>query len=67
MLVGLKFSGNGEPLKGEIVQDEKPAGRITSVAKLPTSISKSETVIAMGYVRRQFKESGTQLGSWTVI
>ena len=67
LLVGLKFLGNGEPLKGEIVQDEKPAGRITSVAKLPTSISKSETVIAMGYVRRQFKESGTQLGSWTVI
>lgn len=67
LLVGFKFTGDGQPSKGELIHEEKPAGRITSIGKLPAADSGTGAYIAMGYVRRQFKESGTQLGQWVVF
>ena len=67
LLVGFKFNGDDQPSKGELIYEEKSAGRITSIGKLPTAESDSGQYIALGYVRRQFKESGTQLGPWVVL
>lgn len=62
LLVGFKSEGDQEPSLGELVQNEKPAGRITSIARLPGS----GDWIGLGYVRRQFKDAGTQLEKWIV-
>ena len=67
LLVGLKSDLNGSLAVGEVLVDEKPAGRISSIAQLPSSDSQQTQHIAIGYVRRQFKEPGTKLGDWVVV
>jgi len=67
LLVGLEYTGDDPPSLGELVLEEKPVGRITSVSKLAAGDSESGAYIGLGYVRRQFKESGTRLGQWVVL
>lgn len=67
LLTGFRFTGDSTPPLGEFSHDEKTAGRITSFAQLPTSNSQTASYIAMGYVRRQFQDPGTQLGDWVVL
>lgn len=71
LLVGFKFAGEPadktQPEIGEFSVDEKLAGKVTSIAQLPTTDSETGDVVAIGYVRRQFKEPGTQLGKWVVL
>lgn len=57
-LVGLLFSGEALPALGaKLLKDGKEAGWITTAVDSPTLRRK----IALGYVRREFLASGTQL------
>ena len=56
LLVGFTFESEDDAKQGELVVDEKAAGRVTSLVKLPNGEN-----IGLGYVRRQFMESGTKV------
>lgn len=67
LLTGFRFTGDSTPPLGEFSHEEKTAGKITSLAQLPTSSNDTSSFIAIGYVRRQHRDPGTQLGDWVVV
>ena len=71
LLVGFKYAGDGQPSTGDVLHEEKPPARITSIGELPfadpQTDSQTGALVALGYVRRQFKEPGTRLGPWIVL
>lgn len=56
LLVGFTFENEDAAKLGEFVFEEKPAGRVTSLVKMPNG-----EMLGMGYVRRKFVESGTNV------
>lgn len=62
LLVGFSFADQ-PPSIGEFSFEEKVAGRVTSVSYSP----KLGSFIGLGYVRRQHKEPGTDLGGIVVL
>ncbi len=63
ILSGLKFEGVVPNPGDEIFVDEKSAAKITSVVH---SI-RENAALGLGYVRRQFSESGTRIGDAIVL
>ena len=59
LLVGFKFTGDPPMVGDELTHEDKSAGRVTSVVR---SLRDGDFV-GLGYVRRSFKEPGTQIGN----
>lgn len=62
LLVGLKFTNDQTIAGDELTHEEKPAGRITSVVKS----FRDDCYLGLGYVKRSFKEPGTEIGNAVV-
>jgi folate-binding protein YgfZ len=64
LLVGLKFSAETAPAIGEdLIDEDIPVGRVTSVAH---SFAKGSD-LGLGFVRRKFKDAGTELQNAVVL
>ncbi len=62
VLVGFQINGSS-PEKGEFTYEGKTVGRISSVVFSP----QADCYLGLGYVRRQFKEPGTEIGDLVVL
>ncbi len=59
LLVGLKVSGPALAVGTELIHEDKSVGRITSLVES----FREGCQIGLGYVKRSFKEPGTEIGS----
>jgi folate-binding protein YgfZ len=59
IFVGLEVQGDAPAAGGKIIAGDKEVGEVTSVARVP--FPAGERTLALGYVRREFAEPGTEV------